>query len=224
MRSTEIAFFGLCTLLSLIGGVLTVAAKNPIRGAMGLLVSIIGIAGMYLLLAAELLAAIQVVVYAGAVVILFLFVIMLLGPSAAEQGDARGALSRYAGAALFVLTTSGLLWVIMRMGGETLTTLPPAGPGMGTIEVVGREIFTKDVVPFEIAGLLLLIAVVGAVSVARSKHGELVIPMSKRVTAPPPGHVDSNDARPSLEPGHVHTGGGRAPGKAAAAAVTEVKS
>jgi NADH-quinone oxidoreductase subunit J len=220
MRSLEITFFGLCTLLALIGGVVTVAAKNPIRGAMGLLVTIIGIAGMYLLLSAELLAAIQIVVYAGAVVILFLFVIMLLGPSASEPGDARGAVSRYAGAGLFVLTSAGLLSVIMRMGGETLTTLPPAGPGMGTIEVIGREIFTKDVVPFEISGVLLLIAVIGAVAVARSKHSELAIPTTQRRTAPPPGHDDpkSQLARAGA------SGGGRAPSKAAAEAVTEVKS
>jgi NADH-quinone oxidoreductase subunit J len=217
MKSLEIAFFGLCTLLSLIGGVVTVAAKNPIRGAMGLLVTIIGMAGMYLLLSAELLAAIQVVVYAGAVVILFLFVIMLLGPSATEPGDARGAISRYAGAGLFVATSTGLLWVIMRMGGETLTTLPPPGPAMGTIEVIGREIFTKTAVPFEIAGVLLLIAVVGAVAVARSKHTQLAVPSTQRKTEPPPG----KGAAASAHGGH---GGGRAPTKAAAAAITEVKS
>ncbi len=220
MRPLEIAFFGLCTLLSLIGGVVTVAAKNPIRGAMGLLVTIIGIAGMYLLLSAELLAAIQVVVYAGAVVILFLFVIMLLGPSASEPGDARGAISRYAGAGLFVATSAGLMWIIMRMGGATLTTLPPAGPGMGTIEVIGREIFTKEVVPFEIAGVLLLIAVVGAVAVARSKHTQLAVPTTLRKTEPPPGKGASTGGHGA----HSSAGGGRAPSKAAAAAVTEVKS
>src|SRR5690349_11061510 len=99
MRSLEIIFFAVCTLLVLLGGVFTVAAKNPIRGAMGLLATILGVAGMYLLLAAELLAAVQVVVYAGAVVILFLFVIMLIGPTTSETSDARGAIGRYLGAA-----------------------------------------------------------------------------------------------------------------------------
>lgn len=167
MVNFEVAFFAVCTLLVLLGGVATVAAKNPIRGAMGLLTSILGIAGMYLLLAAELLAAIQVVVYAGAVVILFLFVIMLLGPAASESTDARSALSRYFGAIVFGILALGALWIVMRMGGEVLTSLPPPSGGMGTIEVVGREMFTRNVVPFQISGILLLIAVVGAMAIAK---------------------------------------------------------
>ncbi len=171
MPTLETGFFGLCTLLTLLGGVWTVAAKNPIRGAMGLLTAILGIAGMYLLLSAELLAAIQVVVYAGAVVILFLFVIMLLGPAAAEVPDARGAVSRYFGAGAFALCSVAGLWVIMRMGGEALTKMPNPPDGMGDIESVGRELFTRDVVPFQIAGILLLIAVVGAMAVAKGRPG-----------------------------------------------------
>lgn len=190
LKPLELGFFGLCTILCLIGGVVTVAAKNPIRGAMGLLVTIVGIAGMYLLLSAELLAAIQVVVYAGAVVILFLFVIMLLGPDAAQASDARGAASRYAGAALMILASSGLLYVIMRMGGKTLTTLGPPEPGMGSIEVIGREMFTRTAVPFQICGVLLLVAVVGAVAVARGRGKEdgvlakPTVPASKKPETP----------------------------------------
>jgi len=173
LRPLELAFFGFCTLLCLIGGVITVAAKNPIRGAMGLLGTIIGIAGMYLLLSAELLAAIQVMVYAGAVVILFLFVIMLLGPSAAETSDARGAVSRYFGAGVFAIAAVGILYVIMHFGdGQHLTSFGPPTAGLGTIEVIGREMFSADVVPFQITGVLLLIAVVGAVAVARGRGHE----------------------------------------------------
>jgi len=137
-----------------------------------------GIAGMYLLLSAELLAAIQVIVYAGAVVILFLFVIMLLGPSASETSDARGAVSRYFGAGVFALCSIGILWVIMHFGDDAAhkagqpTTFGPPTPGLGTIEVIGREMFSADLVPFEIAGVLLLIAVVGAVAVARGRGHE----------------------------------------------------
>jgi NADH-quinone oxidoreductase subunit J len=169
LKSLEVVFFAISTLFVLLGGVVAVAAKNPIRGAMGLLVTILGIAGMYLMLAAELLAAVQVVVYAGAVVVLFLFVIMLLGPSAAETTDARGAVSRYFGAVAFAVAGIGALWAIMRIGGEVLTQLKPAPAGMGTIEVVGRELFTRQVVPFQIAGILLLIAVVGAMAIARGR-------------------------------------------------------
>ncbi|MFO0553157.1 MAG: NADH-quinone oxidoreductase subunit J [Polyangiaceae bacterium] len=179
MRNLEIAFFGLCTLLVLIGGVFTVAAKNPIRGAMGLLSTILGIAGMYLLLSAELLAAIQVTVYAGAVVVLFLFVIMLIGPTNTGSADARGAVGRYVGAGGFAVVAVGLLWIITRLGGKTLTRLPPPSPDMGTVERIGREMFTDQVVVFEVSGILLLIAVVGAMAVARGKSGtQMSLPQS----------------------------------------------
>lgn len=176
MDNLETIFFAACTLLVLIGGVYTVAAKNPIRGAMGLLGSILGIAGMYLLLSAELLAAVQVVVYAGAVVVLFLFVIMLIGPASDGTSDARGAIGRYFGAIVFALVSVGSLAVVMRIGGETLSRMPEPPAGMGTIEVIGREIFTTHVVSFQIAGVLLLIAVIGAMAVARGKAGEMLLP------------------------------------------------
>ena len=82
------AFFGACALACTLGAAATVFAKNPIRGAMGLLLCIAGIAGLFLSLHAQFLAAIQLIVYAGAVVILFVFVIMLLGPDATSPKDA----------------------------------------------------------------------------------------------------------------------------------------
>ncbi|HEY3496345.1 MAG TPA: NADH-quinone oxidoreductase subunit J, partial [Polyangiaceae bacterium] len=75
-------FFLLMSALSLAGAIVTVAARSPIRSAVGLLVTIVGIAGLFLKLSAEFMAAIQLIVYAGAVVVLFVFVIMLLGPDA----------------------------------------------------------------------------------------------------------------------------------------------
>lgn len=199
MEHLEKIFFGVCTLLVLIGGVFTVAAKNPIRGAMGLLATILGIAGMYLLLAAELLAAIQVVVYAGAVVILFLFVIMLIGPTSSETSDARGAVGRYAGAAGFALVAVGALYVVMRFGGKSLTKMPEPTAGMGTIEVIGRELFSEQVVAFQISGVLLLIAVVGAMAVARGKSSEMLLPTaaSAQKKIPATGPAKTPDAHAS---------------------------
>lgn len=210
MNTLENGFFALCTLFVLIGGVFTVAAKNPIRGAMGLLGTILGIAGMYLLLSAELLAAIQVVVYAGAVVILFLFVIMLLGPAAVGTSDARGAISRYLGAVLFLFSAAGALYVIMFMGKE-LTQFAPAPAGMGTIELIGREIFSRDVVPFQIAGVLLLVAVIGAMSVAKGKSGEMFLPDIGGRKAPPPAknvrHLTTSPSSPFEMSSKTHVTG-----------------
>jgi NADH-quinone oxidoreductase subunit J len=163
-------FFGLVTLLVLIGGVITVAAKNPIRGAMGLMTTIVGIAGMYLLLSAEFLAVIQIMVYAGAVVVLFLFVIMLLGPSATSSRDTRTWSARYLAAAVFLASSVIALVLLGRLGGGTTTALGPAPSGLGSIEGLGHELFTTALVPFELSSALLLVAVVGAVAVARGKQ------------------------------------------------------
>lgn len=170
MNAFDLVFFGLCTLLVLLGGVGTVAAKNPIRGAMGLLTSIVGIAGMYLQLSAEFLAAIQIIVYAGAVVVLFLFVIMLLGPSATTSAGAAGTkVSRYFNAGLAALLAVGALSLLWRTR-TGLAALPKRPENLGTIEGIGRELFTTHLVPFELSGALLLVAVVGAIAVARGKQ------------------------------------------------------
>lgn len=201
MNTWELAFFSVSTLLVLLGGVSTVAAKNPIRGAMGLLASVIGIAAMYLMLSAELLAAIQVLVYAGAVVILFLFVIMILGPSATSGDDRRSAVARYVGAGVFLLASLGALWLVLGTSTSTLTILADAPVGFGSIESIGSEMYTRAVVPFELSGALLLIAVVGAVAVARGKQ---VDPTSKGKTAEPAGRPAETD-RTRTAQGHAGT-------------------
>ncbi|WP_437729369.1 NADH-quinone oxidoreductase subunit J family protein [Sorangium sp. So ce861] len=170
MKIFEFAYFGLASLLVLLGGLATVAARNPIRGAMGLLTSIVGIAGLYLMLSAEFLAAIQILVYAGAVVILFLFVIMLLGPSATSPRDARTAVPRYVGAGVFAASSIGALALVASAAKPGARVVPEAPEALGTIEALGHELFTKGIVPFELSGALLLVAVIGAVAVARGKQ------------------------------------------------------
>ncbi len=100
-----------CGVVSVLGAIGTVAARRPLRAAVSLLVTIIAIAGLYLGLSAQLLAAIQLLVYAGAVVVLFIFVIMLIGPSSEGHNDAAAGgrhlmvrMLRLAGMGLFTST------------------------------------------------------------------------------------------------------------------------
>jgi NADH-quinone oxidoreductase subunit J len=169
MITLELVFFGLSAILVLAGGLVTVAARNPIRGAMGLLATIVGVAAMYLQLSAEFLAAVQVMVYAGAVVVLFLFVIMLLGPSSMSSRDTHTWSARYLGAAIFAVTAGGVAMLLARTAGP-LTVMPKAPATLGTIEGLGRELFTTGLTPFELSSALLLVAVVGAVAVARGRQ------------------------------------------------------
>jgi NADH-quinone oxidoreductase subunit J len=188
----EFAFFGLCAVLVLLGGLTTVGASNPIRGALGLLTTIGGTAGMYLLLTAEFLAAVQIIVYAGAVVVLFIFVIMLLGPSATSPADARSAVPRYLGAGVFVVSSVAALLVLIRPSAGP-TALPAAPRNFGTIEGLGRELFTEGVVPFEISGALLVVAVIGAIAVARGKQVDPTL-------LPAPAARDGADSKPEASP------------------------
>src|SRR5258708_35510978 len=103
MNALGMAYFYMCAALALAGALAVVIAKNPIRGAMGLLLLILSIAGLFLVLHAQFLAAVQLIVYAGAIVVLFLFVIMLLGPSASTPSDRRSIIVRAGGAGLFAL-------------------------------------------------------------------------------------------------------------------------
>ncbi len=160
-------YFYLLSALALAGALVTVGARNPIRGAMGLLLTIICVAGLFLALHAEFLAFVQLIVYAGAIVVLFLFVIMLLGPSAQTERDSRGQIARAVGAGLFGLAAAAGVFLLHKstIGAE----FPHSPHEFGDIEGLGRLLFTKGLVPFEMSSALLMVAIVGAVAVARGK-------------------------------------------------------
>lgn len=163
------ALFWVCSLASVLGAIATIAARNPIRSAMGLLLTIASMAGLYLTLNAEFLAATQLIVYAGAVVVLFVFVIMLLGPDASPPVDSRAAFPRIAGAVGVGLLALVMTVLSLRASGGP-HQLPPARAELGTVEAVGNTIFTKALVPFELVTVLFLAAIVGAVAVARGRQ------------------------------------------------------
>jgi len=165
-------FFALCSLAALVGALCTVVAKNPIRGAMGLLLTIAAIAGLFLKLNAQFLAAIQLIVYAGAVVVLFVFVIMLLGPDAGhakQTSEPKAKLARALAGVLMALISLVTLGLVIRSA-DTPARFGHVGPEHGSVEAVGQQLFTKAVVPFELATALLIVAVIGAIAVARSRH------------------------------------------------------
>jgi NADH-quinone oxidoreductase subunit J len=163
--------FSVCAVACVVGALATVAAKDPVRGAIGLLATIIGIAGLFLKLAAQFLAAIQLIVYAGAVVVLFVFVLMLLGPDARHVGDeARSRIAKMVGGGVIVFSAFAMLGMVISSSGEPVRLGPPT-PDQGTVEAVGGLIFSEGLVPFELATVLLIVAVVGAIAVARGKQG-----------------------------------------------------
>ena len=163
--------FAVCSIACLVGALVTIAAKNPIRGAMGLLTTIFGIAGLFLKLRAEFLTAIQLIVYAGAVVILFVFVLMLLGPDArAPARSGRAGASRALGGVLFA---GASLLALFSLGGQLEQShgLGAVAPGHGSVESVGKLMFSQGLFAFELVTALLIVAVIGAIAVARGRQG-----------------------------------------------------
>jgi NADH-quinone oxidoreductase subunit J len=175
--------FCVCALVCLVGAFVTILAKNPLRGAVGLLATILGIAGLFLKLNAQFLAAIQLIVYAGAVVVLFVFVIMLLGPDAgaSQTGPGKARVARALGGGL-LLALAGASLVLLAGANSTTTRLGYAPPDHGSVEAVGGLLFTAGIVPFELATALLIVAVVGAIAVARSPRVKKTINVSASPT------------------------------------------
>lgn len=175
--------FAVCAAIAIGGAVATVSVRNPLRGAMALLIHIIALAGIFLTLHAHLLAALQLLVYAGAVVVLFVFVVMLIGPSAevshplAEKpsGGRSGVLAKTAGAALTLVMTAAIGAQLLAIRGSYTNIDPcPAGTSaecgqFGGVTALGTAIYREGAVPFELISVLLTVAVVGAVAVARGR-------------------------------------------------------
>jgi NADH-quinone oxidoreductase subunit J len=173
-----------CGAFALAGALSVVIAKNPIRSAMGLLLLILSVAGLFLALDAQFLAAIQLIVYAGAIVVLFLFVIMLLGPVASPPMDRRGLVMRVFGGGLFALSGLGALTAVARAGaGAPRMPIPPVPATFGGINPIGSVLFSDALVPFEVSSALLMVAVIGAVAVARGRQGFHTLTRAEREVA-----------------------------------------
>jgi NADH-quinone oxidoreductase subunit J len=166
--------FVLCAVVALVSAVLTVSLRSPLRAAMALLMNILALAGLYITLHAHLLAAIQLLVYAGAVVVLFVFVIMLIGPGAmARSTDQKGLLVRTAAAAVMTIVAGGIAFAVASVSAPYVDLDQCRQAGLaecgqfGGVQALGAAIYRDAAVPFELLSVLLLIAIVAAVAVAR---------------------------------------------------------
>ena len=165
-NTAELVTFCILAIPLLFAAAGVVVSKSPVYAAMNLVAAFFFLAGIYVVLVAHLIAFMQILVYAGAVMVLFLFVIMLisLGDEHLVKEPYRGV--QLLGAAGAVGLVAVLAWVFM---GVDQTASTPLDPEFGTVRTVGKLLFTQYLLPFEATSLLLLAAIVGAVVVAKER-------------------------------------------------------
>ncbi|HLV80065.1 MAG TPA: NADH-quinone oxidoreductase subunit J [Chthonomonadaceae bacterium] len=163
--------FWILAVVSVVSSIMMVVTRNPVRSALFLVVTFLCVAVYYVTLAAQFIAAVQVIVYAGAIMVLFLFVIMLLNLGAPEALRERGTLQTRVALLLGFIFIAALI-------GSSLIALPtaPAPPGvyqpLGTVQGIGLNLFSPNqpwLFPFEITSILLLVAIVGAIIMAKRR-------------------------------------------------------
>jgi len=167
----DTVLFYIFAVMVLGGGVLTITRRNAVHSAISLIVSLLGVAGLYLMQKAEFLFAVQIVLYVGGIMVLFLFVIMLVN---LDEASKQRQFNRQWMVALIAVGLVGaqvgyFVWKgrdAFRLG----DTVPAAAaPAMGNTEMIATSLFTEYLLPFEIASVLLLVAVVGSVVMAKKR-------------------------------------------------------
>lgn len=168
MTLESILFYGLAA-MSVVSAILMITRRNPVTSVLFLIMNFFALAGLYLTLQAQFIAVIQIFVYAGAIMVLFLFVIMLLNLGDEQKLTEAISYKKIVGAVLAIGVLLELLYII----GLAPSGLPAGsldrGAAIGTVEVVGIKLFTQYLFPFEITSILLLVAIVGAVLLAKKK-------------------------------------------------------
>lgn len=216
MTSEMVLFYILAggAVLSSAAMLLPTTGRNPIHAAMALIVSFFFLAALYAMLSAHLLTAIQIIVYAGAVMVLFTFVIMLLNLAPEDMPAPRITVVKVIGGGigLFIFGKLTTAITLASAGAQAVDLSAPGYETYGGVKEVGRMLYTSFLVPFELTSVLLLVAAVGAVVLAKKTLNYVEHP------EPPPGRmelphnvaaaVSHDDAHAGGVSGHDSHGGG----------------
>ena len=160
---------------AVLGSLLVVIQKNPVYSVLSLIAAFFGLSGLYVLLEAPFVAVVQIIIYAGAIMVLFLFVVMLLNvprEDAAEWDRSHPLYRPMAvriGAVLALLLALELGWALSRTAGLT-GGIAEERPAASSIEELGRVLFTDYMFAFEVTSILIIVAMVGAVVLARRRE------------------------------------------------------
>ena len=163
-------FFYFLSALALAGGVLVITRRNPVHSALALIVTLLALAGIYLMLYAPFVAGVQIILYAGGIMVLFLFVIMLVDVGRAEK---ERQFNRQWIVAIVSAMGLGVLFVEVFAKSRVLAQLMqkpmPTFAESNNTQLVGQGLYGNYMLAFEVASLLLLVAIIGAVVMAKKK-------------------------------------------------------
>jgi NADH-quinone oxidoreductase subunit J len=166
----ELVLFTLFATICAVSAVLMITRPNPVISALFLVLNFASLAGLYLTLNAQFIAVAQVIVYAGAIMVFFLFVIMLLNPEKEKRFFEEKKKLRIFIIAIVALVLVQIVYMIFLSNpSDSITSEVSRSIQTGTIENIGREMFTNYILPFEAAGYLLLAATIGAMVMAKKK-------------------------------------------------------
>ena len=167
MITPQIAIFLILAAVTVAGAISLILQRHPIHSALSLIVVMVALAGLYLLQGAEFVAAVQIIVYAGAIMVLFIFVIMLLNAGEEERTNV-SRLARFVGVPLgIVFLVEVAYWI-----GRATAHLGTAPPEMVSTHDLSSLLFREYVFPFELTSFLILIALLGALVLARREDAD----------------------------------------------------
>jgi NADH-quinone oxidoreductase subunit J len=171
----EVFAFYLFAALVIASGVMTIVSRNPVHSVLWLILAFFNSAGLFLILGAEFIAMLLVIVYVGAVAVLFLFVVMMLD---VDFATLRAGVARYwpFGMALALVLLAEMFFAVTAWNIGALGTGPravPSDPNLPNIEALGRVLYTRYLYIFEGAGLVLLVAMIGAIVLTHRKRSDI---------------------------------------------------
>jgi NADH-quinone oxidoreductase subunit J len=165
----EAVMFYVLATITLVSALLVVLMRRPLHNVLFMILTMIGLACLFILLHAEFIAMVQLIVYAGAVMVLFLFVIMLLNLDQVGTGGESARSMRWWGGALIAVGVLGIVWMALKAFVPAGVSQAGSVATRSNTEILGRELFSTYLLPFEIASVLLLAAIIGAVILVRKR-------------------------------------------------------
>lgn len=166
--SLTVILFAILSILAIATAIMTIASKHPVKSAFSLVAHFFMLAGLYLTLNAQFIAVMQVIVYAGAIMVLVIFVIMLLNLGDEEKMRLKMQ-SRQLGGIVLGGGLAVLLVSVLMSHPSVLKFVPEKAAANSTAQAIGKELFTNYLFPFEAVSILLLATIVGAVVLAKRK-------------------------------------------------------